>query len=148
MGVESFSPYSDLGKVDLIIRSEDGKARTVRYADVKIVSGRRETDQVIWELENSFFMKTESFIIMAIRLPETNGIFQKHYFILKSKRFLEIAKKHELIVENDSWILSLPFVDLQILTNQIDGKLSSSLTKTLKRYFDKWDLFLKWKKKP
>jgi hypothetical protein len=146
MGVESFSPYVSTGKVDLIIRSEDGES--VRYADVKVCPGKREDDKVIWKLEISFIMGNESFIVLAVRLPEENGIFEKHHFVLESKKFLRIAKKHKLKVQNDAWFVSLPFSDLQIMNNQLNSKLSSSLARSLKKYFDKWDSFLAWRNKP
>ena len=89
MGVESFSPYVSTGKVDMIIRSEDGES--VRYADVKVCVGKREDDKIVWKLEISFFMENESFIVLAVRLPEENGIYEKHHIVLESKKFLQMT---------------------------------------------------------
>ena len=55
MGVESFSPYASSGKVDMIIRSEEGE--NVRYADIKVCSAKKEADTVNWNLEISFFLQ-------------------------------------------------------------------------------------------
>ncbi|MFX0050222.1 MAG: hypothetical protein ACFFAJ_05675 [Candidatus Hodarchaeota archaeon] len=146
MGVESYSPYVSTGKVDMIIRSEDGEQ--VRYADVKVCAGRREDDNIIWELEISFFMDNLSFIILAVRLPEENGVHEKHHFVLESKKFLQIAKKHKIKVENEVWVVSLPFSDLQVMNKQSSSKISTSLARSLRKYFDNWDSLLEWRINP
>ncbi len=142
MGVESFSPYAGSGKVDMVIRSENGGL--VRYADIKVCTGLKKGSNIIWELEIGFFMDNESFIILAIRLPEEDETFQKHHFILESKNFLQIAKKHRMKTKNDKWIVTLPFSDLQILNKQSNSKLSKSVAKSLKNYFNNWDCLLEW----
>ncbi|MFX1282202.1 MAG: hypothetical protein ACFFB5_01045 [Promethearchaeota archaeon] len=146
MGVESFSPYADSGKVDMIIRSENGDL--VHYADIKVCTGLQKETKVVWELEIGFFMNNDSFIILAMRLPEEDETFQKHHFVIESKTFLQIAKKHRIKTKNDKWIVSVPFSDLQILNNQSNSKLSKSLARSLKPYFDNWDCILEWQSNP
>ncbi|MFW9902863.1 MAG: hypothetical protein ACFFFH_00905 [Candidatus Thorarchaeota archaeon] len=143
MGVESFSPYASTGKVDMIIRSEDRDL--VRYADIKVCTGARKGNNIEWELEIGFFMNNESFVILAVRLPDEDESFQKHHMVLESEKFLQIVKKHKIKTKNDKWLISLPFSDLQILTKQLEGKLSKSLTRSLKPYFDNWDCLLDWR---
>ena len=143
MGVESFSPYASTGKVDMIIRSENGDL--VRYADIKVCTGVQKDDNIEWELEIGFFMNNESFIILAVRLPDDDGSFQKHHIVIGSKQFLQIAKKHRMKTKDDNWVITLPFSDLQILNNQSKAKLSKSLTKSLKPFFDNWDCLLEWR---
>ncbi|MHA2075714.1 MAG: hypothetical protein ACW97X_13925, partial [Candidatus Hodarchaeales archaeon] len=95
LGVESFSPYASNGKVDMIIRSENGDK--VHYADIKVSSGIKTNEEIItWGLEISFFMKNESFVILTARLPEKDDSFQKHYFIIHASEFLSIVKKQKL----------------------------------------------------
>ncbi len=143
MGVESFSPYAASGKVDMIIRSENGDL--VRYADIKVCTGVRKGANIVWELEFGFFMNNESFIILAVRLPEKDSTLKKHYIVLESKKFLVIAQKHRMKVQRDSWIVNIPFSDLQILNKQSKSKLSKPLTRSLKKYFDNWDCLLDWR---
>jgi hypothetical protein len=143
MGVESFSPYVSSGKVDMIIRSENGDL--VRYADIKVCTGVRKGDNVVWELEIGFFMSNESFIILAVRLPDEDKSFQKHHMILESKKFLQIVKKHRMKTKDDKWVITLTFSDLQILNKQSKTKLSKPLARSLKPYFDNWDCLLEWR---
>ena len=143
MGVESFSPYASTGKVDMIIRSENGDL--VRYADIKVCTGVRKGDNIVWELEIGFFMNNESFIILAVRLPDNDESVQKHHMILESKKFLKIVKKHRMKTKNDKWVITLPFSDLQILNNQSKAKISKPLTRSLKPFFDNWDSLLEWR---
>ncbi|UCG89841.1 MAG: hypothetical protein JSU57_05110 [Candidatus Heimdallarchaeota archaeon] len=142
LGVESFSPYAGSGKVDMVIRSENGDL--VHYADIKVCTGLHKGANIVWELDIGFFMNSDSFIILTIRLPEEDETFQNHHFVLESKEFLRIAKKHRLRTRNDKWIVGLPFSDLQILNKQSKSKLSKSLTRSLKNYFDNWDCLLEW----
>ncbi|UCG03045.1 MAG: hypothetical protein JSW11_03465 [Candidatus Heimdallarchaeota archaeon] len=143
MGVESFSPYASTGKVDMIIRSENGDL--VRYADIKVCTGIRKGDNVVWELEIGFFMNNESFIILAVRLPDENESFQKHHMILESKKFLQIVKKRRMKTKDDKWVITLPFSDLQILNKTKKAKISKPLTRSLKPFFDNWDCLLEWR---
>lgn len=143
MGIESFSPYAGSGKVDMIIRSEN--ENLVRYADIKVYSGIREGTSVTWELEVSFFMNNVGFLILAIRLPEADETFQKHHFVIEAEEFLKIAKKYRIKVEDDKWILTLPFSDLQVINNQSKSKKIRPLSRSLKNYFDNWDCLLEWR---
>ncbi|MFX1517907.1 MAG: hypothetical protein ACFFC6_16520 [Promethearchaeota archaeon] len=144
MGVESFSPYASTGKVDMIIRSENGDL--VRYADIKVCTGIQEDDDIVWELEIGFFMNNESFVILAVRLPSEDGeSFQKHHIVLDSKKFLQITKKHRMKTKDDKWVISLPFSDLQILNNQSKASIAKPLTRSLKPFFDNWNILLEWR---
>ncbi|MFX0014166.1 MAG: hypothetical protein ACFFB2_06725 [Promethearchaeota archaeon] len=143
MGVESFSPYTTTGKVDMIIRSENGDR--VRYADIKVCTGVRKESEVVWELEIGFFMNNESFIILAVRLPGKDEIVEKHHIVIESKKFLKLVKKHKMKTKEDKWIIELPFSDLQILNQQSTNKISKALAKSLKEYFDNWDCLLDWR---
>ena len=143
MGVESFSPYASTGKVDMIIRSENGDL--VRYADIKVCTGKRKNKNIVWELEIGFFMDNESFLILAIRLPDEDESFQKHHIVIESKEFLQIVKKHRLKTKDDKWVISLPFSDLQIINKESKAKLSKPLARSFKPYFDNWDCLLEWR---
>ena len=143
MGVESFSPYAGSGKVDMVIRSENKDL--VRYADIKVCTGVQKGANVEWELEIGFFMNNDSFIILTIRLPEEDETFQKHYIILESKEFLQIAKKHRMKTKEDKRIVTIPFSDLQIFNKKSKSKLTKSLARSLKKYFDNWDCLLEWR---
>jgi hypothetical protein len=145
MGVDTFSPYAGSGKVDMIIRSEDGNH--VRYADIKVCTGKREKKNVIWKIEDSFFMENESFIILTVRLPNEEEILEKHHFILKSDNFLRVAKKNKLKVTNDAWVIFVPVSDLEEIKKKSKSTLSTSLAKSLTKYFDNWDSLLEWRKK-
>jgi len=141
MGIESFSPYASKGKVDMIIRSEDG--REVRYADIKVCTGKKSNNELIWELEISFFLNNESFIILTARLPDVKGKIEKHYFILNSKEFLEMSKIHKLETQNDKWILKVPFKDLLSLTNA-KRSTSTKIVNSLAVHFNNWDVLIDW----
>jgi hypothetical protein len=143
MGIETFSPYASTGKVDMIIRSEDGDGEVVYYADVKVCSGKREDDEIIWELEVSFFMKNESFVILTVRLPSKEDELEKHYFIMKSTEFLSIVKKHRFKVQNDIWRITVPYSDLEVINKQSKAKIRP-LVKNLRKYFDNWESILEW----
>lgn len=144
LGVESFSPYASKGKVDMIIRSENGDE--ARYADIKVCSGTKiNEDTVTWELEINFFMKNESFLILTIRLPEEDETFQKHHFVISSSEFLSIVKKQKLKIDRDKWILTVPYSDIIAINKKSKKKLSSVIGKTMKKYFDNWDILLDWR---
>jgi hypothetical protein len=143
MGVESFSPYASTGKVDMIIRSENEDL--VRYADIKVCTGVQKGKNVVWELEIGFFMNNESFIILAVRLPDDDGSVQKHHMVLASKEFLKMVKKHRMKTKNDKWVITLPISDLQILKSKSKAKLTKPLARSLKPYFDNWDCLLEWR---
>ncbi|UCE14804.1 MAG: hypothetical protein JSV04_06380 [Candidatus Heimdallarchaeota archaeon] len=146
MGVETFSPYASTGKVDMIIRSENGE--NVRYADIKVCTGVRRDDDVVWELEVGFFMNNESFLILAVRLPDKDEMYQKHHIVMDSKIFLQIAKKHRLKVQKDKWVLKVPFKDLQIINTRSTAKFSRAITRSVKEYFDNWESLLEWQNPP
>ncbi len=144
LGVESFSPYAGNGKVDMIIRSENGDL--VRYADIKVCSGMIKNEETItWKLEISFFMQNESFVILTARLPDEDESIQKHHFVIKSTDFLSITKKQKLETENDRWIITIPYSDIQIINRKSKKKFTSALSKELKQYFDNWDILLDWR---
>ncbi len=144
LGVESFSPYAGNGKVDMIIRSENGDL--VRYADIKVCSGMIKNEETItWKLEISFFMQNESFVILTARLPDEDESIQKHHFVIKSTDFLSITKKQKLETENDRWIITIPYSDIQIINRKSKKKFTSALSKEFKQYFDNWDILLDWR---
>ncbi|MFX1505789.1 MAG: hypothetical protein ACFFDC_06695 [Promethearchaeota archaeon] len=143
MGVESFSPYASTGKVDMIIRSESEDL--VRYADIKVCTGVPKGKNIVWELEIGFFLNNESFVILAVRLPDEDESFQKHHMVIESQKFLQIIKKHKMKTKNDKWVITLPFSDLQILNKQSKGSPSKPLVKSLKPFFDNWDCLLEWR---
>ncbi len=143
MGVESFSPYASSGKVDMIIRSENGEL--VRYADIKVCSPEKTEETVTWELEISFFMNNESFIILAIRLPDDEEIMQKHHFVMSSNDFLNIAQKLKMETEEDKWKLSLPLSDMALIKKGAKTKYSEKISKVLRPFFDNWDILLDWR---
>ena len=143
MGVESFSPYASSGKVDMIIRSENGDL--VRYADIKVSSPEKTEETVTWELEISFFMNNESFIILAIRLPDDEGIMQKHHFVMSSNDFLNLTQKLKMETEEDKWKLSLPLSDMVLIKKGAKTKYSNKISKALMPFFDNWDVLLDWR---
>lgn len=144
LGVESFSPYAGNGKVDMIIRSENGN--TVRYADIKVCTGKiKDEETITWKLEISFFMQSESFVILTARLPDEDESIQKHHFVIKSTDFLSIVKKQKMKTKNDRWIIAIPYSDIQIINRNSKKKLTSTLSKELKQYFDNWDVLLDWR---
>ncbi|NHJ01905.1 MAG: hypothetical protein EAX86_07150 [Candidatus Heimdallarchaeota archaeon] len=143
MGVESFSPYASSGKVDMVIRSENGDL--VRYADIKVCSPHKTEVDVTWELEISFFMSNESFIILAIRLPDEEGSMQKHHFVISSTEFLSLTKKHKMEIKEDKWILSLPIEDMELIKKGVKAKYTNKISKALMPFFDNWDLLLDWR---
>ncbi|MHA1972033.1 MAG: hypothetical protein ACTSW1_03500 [Candidatus Hodarchaeales archaeon] len=145
LGVESFSPYASTGKVDMIIRSENGEK--VRYADIKVCSGNKINDHMIWKLEISFFMNNQSFIILTARIPDKEGVIAKNYFIIDSKQFLKLTKDKVLKTENDKWVLSLLYKDLLILSGNTKGTLSK-LGKSFKEWFNDWTCLLDWRINP
>jgi hypothetical protein len=144
LGVESFSPYAGNGKVDMIIRSENGD--TVKYADIKVCTGIIQGEETItWKLEINFFMQNESFVILTARLSDEDESIQKHHLVIKSSAFLSIVKKQKLKTENDKWVLTIPYSDLQIINRKSKKKLTSKLSKALKKHFDNWDILLDWR---
>ena len=116
LGIESFSPYASQGKVDMVIRSEIDEV--VRYADIKVCTGVPKEDQIVWEIDFSFFLKNESFLVLSVRLPEEDERMEKHHLIVKSKAFLKIVKREKIPIKESNWILSIPFSDLQLLTKK------------------------------
>lgn len=146
LGVESFSPYASTGKVDMIIRSD--KNQHVRYADIKICTGRREKQKILWKLEISFFMNNESFLILSFRLPTEDESLEKHHFIMGSEDFLEIMKQEKLVPKEKYWVLSLPFTELQLLKSKKKASKKSKLVKALRPYLDKWNIIVDWAHNP
>ncbi len=142
LGVESFSPYASTGKVDMIVRSD--KNQHVRYADIKVCTGRREKQKIVWKLEISFFMNNESFLILSFRLPTEDETLEKHHFIIRSDQFLEILKKEKIMSKENYWVLSLPYSELQQLDKKKQKNLKSKLVKALRPYFDKWATIANW----
>ena len=59
LGIESFSPYANQSKVDMVIRSEVDEI--VSYADIKVSTGVQKDDQIVWKVEFSFFLKRHGF---------------------------------------------------------------------------------------
>jgi len=145
LGVKSFSPYASQGKVDMIIRTETDEK--VRYADIKVCTGVLEDDQIVWKFSFSFFFKNESFLILSVRLPAQDGNLKKHHIVVDSKRFLKIVKSEKIPTEDDNWILSLDYSDLQLLTEKKRSKKLSKLVNDFKPFFDNWQIFVEWKEK-
>ena len=146
LGVKSFSPYASHGKVDMIIRTETDEK--VRYADIKVCTGVLEDNQIVWKFSFAFFLKNESFIILSVRLPEQDGKMKKHHIIVDSKTFLKIVKREKIHVEDDNWILSLAYSDLQHLTGKKRSKKLSKIVNAIKPFFDNWEIFVNWKENP
>ncbi len=144
MGVESFSPYAGSGKIDMIIRSDNGEI--ARYADIKVCSAKKDDENVIWKLEVSFIMKNDSFIILPVRIPDDDGTMIKNHFVMNSENFLQIAKECDLKVQNDTWVISIPYKDLLVLMKSTKKKFTTPLAKLLKDYFNNWNLILDWSK--
>lgn len=148
LGIESFTPYANQSKVDMIIRTDSGNL--VRYADVKVCPVTSDGEKTVWELPIVFCMTEDSFILFPFRslAEEAEQANRKHYLVLKSQQFLEIAKKHNLHVENDLWIMSLPATDvnlLGLLDQQENVSFRTPLADSLHKYVDVWDEFEKWK---
>ncbi|WP_455464228.1 hypothetical protein [Candidatus Hodarchaeum mangrovi] len=141
MGIESFSPYASKGKVDMIIRSEDGEE--VRYADIKVCTGKKSNNDLVWELEISFFLNNQSFIILTARLPTVQEKIEKHYIILDSKDFLKLSQIHKLETQNDKWILKVPFKDLLSLTHE-KKSTSTKIVNSLAEHFNNWNILIDW----
>ncbi len=146
LGIESFSPYANQGKVDMIIRSEADEI--VRYADIKVCTGVPTEDQIVWKVDFSFFLNNESFLVFSVRLPDEDERMEKHHLIIKSKIFLRIVKREKLTMEDSNWVLSLPFSDLQQLTKKTRPKKLPKLVNAFKPFFDNWQIFVDWKEKP
>jgi hypothetical protein len=143
LGVDSFSPYANTGKVDMIIRTE--KNNQVHYADIKVCQGRLEKKRINWRLEIDFFMDNESFLILTARLPEEDETLEKHHFILKSKDFLEIMKKQKIEVEDGMWILSVSYNELKRLITKKKSPRYSRVVEALNPFFDNWDIITEWR---
>lgn len=146
LGIESFSPYTNQGKVDMIIRSEIDEI--VNYADIKVCTGVQKEDQIVWKVDFSFFLKNESFLVLSVRLPDEDERMEKHHLIVKSKTFLKIVKREKITMEDSNWVLSLPFSDLQQLTKKTKSKKLPKLINAFKPFFDNWQIFVDWKEKP
>ena len=142
LGVDSFSPYASTGKVDMIIRSD--KNEHVRYADIKVCTGRKEKQKIVWKLEIAFFMNSESFLILSFRLPTEGENVEKHYFIIESDAFLEIMKIEKVISRDNYWVLSLPYSELQQIDSKKQTNKRSKIVKALRPYFDKWEIIVNW----
>ncbi len=143
LGIESFSPYANTGKVDMIIRTE--KDKKVYYADIKVCTGVLEKKNIVWSLEISFFMNNSSFLILTVRLPEEDESLEKHRFIIGSKKFLEVIKDEKIAVKDDKWILSVPYSELKRLTTEKKPSRLSRLVKALHPYFDNWKTITDWR---
>jgi hypothetical protein len=148
LGIESFTPYANQSKVDMIIRTDNGNL--VRYADVKVCAGKSDGEKTVWKLPISFCMTEDSFVLFTFRLieEEAEQTVKRHYLVLRSQKFLEIAKNHKFPVENDHWLMSLPVIDINKL-GQLDKNEKSSfetpLAKSLRQYVDVWEEFESWK---
>ena len=148
LGIESFTPYANQSRVDMIIRTDNGNL--VRYADVKVCSGKSDGEKTIWELPINFCITENSFILFTFRTlaEEAELEVEKHYLVLKSLQFLEVAKRHKIHVENNFWIMSLPATDVNLL-GLLDQKENVSfktpLADSLHHYVDVWEEFEKWK---
>ena len=143
LGVESFSPYANTGKVDMIIRTE--RDNQVHYADIKVCQGRLEKKSIVWKLEISFFMDNESFLILTVRLPEEDETLEKHHFILESKDFLHIMKSEKIDVKDNFWILNVSYNDLKRLKIKKKSPRLSRVVEALQPYFDNWDTITEWR---
>ena len=130
------------GNVDMIIRSEN--ENLVRYADIKVCTGRHEEDNTVWRLEVDFFMNNDSFLILTVRLPAEGETLEKYHFILSSKMFLKLVKREKLEVENNHWVLNIPYSELQKLTSKKKGIRFSKRLNTFRPFFNKWDVITKW----
>ena len=146
LGIESFSPYANQSRVDMIIRSEVDEI--VSYADIKVCTGVQEEDQIVWKLEFSFFLKNESFLVLSVRLPEEDERMEKHHLIVESKTFLKIVKREKIPMVDSNWVLSLPFSDLQQLTKKKRPKKLPKLINAFKPFFDNWQIIVDWKENP
>lgn len=143
LGVESFSPYASTGKVDMIIRTDTDKH--VRYADIKVCTGRKEDQNVTWKLEISFFMNNKSFLILTFRIPaKDDDTLEKNRFIIDSESFLKIMKKEKVASKDNLWILTLPYSELQYINSKKKTSLKSKLLKSLHPHINKWDIIVKW----
>jgi len=146
LGVESFSPYASTGKVDMIIRSD--KNQNVRYADIKVCSGRKENQKIEWKLEVSFFMNNEGFLILSFRIPTEDESLEKHHFIITSDKFLEIMKKAKVVSEENYWVLSVPYSELQLINSLKRTSIKSRMVKSLRPFIDKWEIISDWAHNP
>lgn len=146
LGIESFSPYASTGKVDMVIRSDMNDH--VRYADIKVCSGKLEKEKIIWSLNVGIFLNNECFLILTFRIPDKEGDLEKHHFILTSDTFLDLMKKEKVTVKDNSWILRLSYIDLQKLNAE---KTPARVTKRIKvfiPYYENWDAIVKWRDQP
>ncbi|MHA2174782.1 MAG: hypothetical protein ACXAB2_14120 [Candidatus Hodarchaeales archaeon] len=146
LGIESFSPYANTGKVDMIIRSDTNNH--VRYADIKVCSGKLEKDKIVWTLEIGFFLNNDCFLIITFRIPDENGDLEKHHFILSAESFLEVVKKEKIAVKDNNWILQLSYLDLQKLNKEKSPTRLGKLIKAFIPYYEKWDIIVKWRDQP
>ncbi|MHA1995514.1 MAG: hypothetical protein ACW97Z_13300 [Candidatus Hodarchaeales archaeon] len=142
LGVESFSPYASTGKVDMIIRSD--KNEHVRYADIKVCTGRREKQKIEWKIKISFFMNNESFIVLSFRLPTEDESLEKHHFIISSAEFLEVMKKAKVIARDNYWVLALPYSELQLVNSKKQTGIKSKMVKALRPFLNKWENIADW----
>ncbi len=142
LGIESFSPYASTGKVDMIIRSDTNQH--VRYADIKVSTGVKEGQKMVWKLEMSFFMNNESFLILSYRVPGEDESLEKHHLIIDSESFLEIIKKEKIISKDNYWVLNLPYTELQSMHLKKQKTKKVKLIKALRPYIDKWELIVNW----
>ncbi len=143
LGIESFSPYASTGKVDMIIRSDMNDH--VRYADIKVCSGKLEKEKIVWSLEIGIFLNNECFLILTFRIPKEDESLEKYHFILSAETFLDIMKKEKVLVKDDTWIFRLSYVDLKKLNKDKTPTRLTKLVKTFAPHFEKWDILVKWR---
>ncbi|MFW9854107.1 MAG: hypothetical protein ACFFFG_03575 [Candidatus Thorarchaeota archaeon] len=148
LGIESFTPYANQSKVDMIIRTDNGNL--VRYADVKVCTGKSDSEKTVWKLPLSFCMTEDSFILFTFRLieEETEQTVEKHYLVLKLQKFLEITEKHGIPIEDDHWVMSLPTSDINkfgVLDKKKKISFKAPLARSLRQYLDVWKEFENWK---
>lgn len=130
----------------MVIRSEIDE--TVHYADIKVCTGVQKEDQMVWKVDFSFFSKTVSFLVLSARLQEEDGRMEKHHLIIPSKTFQKIVKKEKIPTEDNHWILSLSYSDLQQLTKKKTSRKLTKLVGVFKPFFDNWQAFVDWKENP
>lgn len=143
LGIESFSPYASTGKVDMVIRSDMNNY--VRYADIKVCSGKLEKEKIVWSLNTGICLNNDCFLIFTFRIPDTEGDLEKHQFILTSKTFLALVKKEKVLVQDNNWILRLSYNDLQKLNTGNIPSRSTKLINSFIPFYENWDVIVKWR---
>ena len=143
LGIESFSPYASTGKVDMVIRSDMNNY--VRYADIKVCSGKLEKEKIVWSLNTGVCLNNDCFLILTFRIPDKEGDLEKHQFILTSKTFLDLVKKEKVVVKDNNWILRLSYIDLQKLNTGKSPSSSTKLINSFAPFYENWDVLVKWR---